>query len=313
MMIKSFVRFASVLFLVSAAAPAFAHGEKDEPPREKANFPDTDIFLLDLSLGDSPAISNARNVTGLAAYENQPSFTPDSSSFLFSRSDEYQTDVYEYLIASKTTRRITRTATNEFSPVASPDNKTISFVTDGPGANQNIAKVTRARPELEKKLLPGSSMREPTGYYSWDHVSGNVLFWSRYGFNVTLTHADKEEAHYVSGNAVPSTPYVIPGTSNFSFVHRQGNGSVWIKELNPVTKAVRPLTPVVGANANYGWAPDGSIMMIEAGTLYRWMEGTDGGWKVVADLADHGIKEAARLAVSPDGTKLAIVGQPASD
>lgn len=296
--------------LAGFSVPALA---QDAAEREKANFPNTDIFLLDLTLGESASVTNARNVTGQAAYENQPSFTPGSTSFLFSRSDDYQTDVYEYDIVNRTTRQITASATNEFSPVATPDNQTISFVTDGPGANQNVATITRAKPGEQKALLPGSSLREPTGYYSWDHATGNVLFWSRYGFNVTLTHADKEQAHYVSGNAVPSTPYVIPGTQNFSFVHRQGNGQMMIKELNPETKAVRPLTPTVGSNANYGWAPDRSIMMIERDVLYRWSEDDEQGWDTVADLSDHGIKDAARLAVSPDGTKLAIVGLPASD
>lgn len=311
---KIFFKVSALLLGLSVSAMAFAHGEKAEVPKVKANFPNTDIFLFDLKLTDNEVvISNALNVTGQAAYENQPSFTPDGSSFLFSRSDDYQTDVYEYEIASGTTRQITTTPTNEFSPVASPDNQTISFVTDGPGANQNIATITRVKPTEQKALLPGNALREPTGYYSWDHATGNVLFWSRYGFNVTLTHTEKEQSHYVTGNAVPSTPYVIPGTRNFSFVHRQGNGQMMIKELNPETKAVRPLTPAVGSNANYGWAPDRSIFMIEADRLYRWREGVSEGWGEISDLSEHGIKGAARLAISPDGTKLAIVGLPASD
>ena len=290
------------------SAPACAAEE-----REKANFPETDIFLFDLVLGDEVSISGGKNVTARIGYDNQPAFTPDSKTFLYSRADEYQTDVYEYDLAAGTSKQITFTDTFEFSPIASPDNKTISFVTDGVGANQNINYIARNRVSKLDKLLPGSALREPVGYYSWDHTNGNVLFWSRYGYNITLASKDSETTHYVTGNAIPATPYIIPGTYNFSFVHRQANDQMWIKELNPKTKAVRPLTPTPGSNANYGWAPDGSILIIEKDVLYRWKENATKGWEKVDALSEYGIKGAARLNVSPDGKKLAIVGVSAAD
>jgi hypothetical protein len=42
--------------------------------------------------------------------------------------------------------------------------------------------------------------------------------------------------------------------------------------------------------------------------LYRLQPGDEAGWQVVVDLASHGIRGITRLAVSPDGTKLAVVG-----
>ncbi|WP_169331825.1 TolB family protein [Robiginitomaculum antarcticum] len=288
--------------LISLAGAAVAQDAKP-----KANLPQTDIFLFDLSLDSETALFNGRNVTARQGYDNQPSFTPDSQSFLYARGDDYQTDVWEYSIETGEARRITNTESSEFSPVATADNLTISFVTDGAGAIQNVVTVTRDNPDLQTKLLPASALREPVGYYSWNVDSGDVLFWSRYGFNVTLASSTSQATHYVSGDAVPSTPYLIPGTQNFSFVHRQGNGQVWIKSVDPKTKAVRPITPIKGSNANYGWTPGGDILMIEKDRLYRWREDAD-GWAEIADLSEFGIKDAARLAVSPDSTKLAVVG-----
>ena len=123
-----------------------------------------------------------------------------------------------------------------------------------------------------------------------------------------LVHESKDLFHYVSGNAVPSSPHIIPGTENFSFLHRQGNGQVWIKELNPTTLAIRPITAVVGNNTHYTWAPDQSIFMLNGTKLHRWK---DKKWSEVADLAKHGIASGTRLAISPDGSKLAVVGVPA--
>ena len=298
----------SIITLPAISLPGQTAAD-DDPQKDKVDYPESDIFLFDLSLApDSATVSNGINVTDRPGYENQPAFTPGNQSFLFSQSDEYQTDVYEYFLESGETKRITDTENMEFSPIPSPDNQTISFVVDGKNANQSIWHITRENktPVWTLKHLPE---REPVGYYGWNHKTGDLIYWSRYGFNIKLTHESKQRVHYVSGDAVPTTPQLIPGSNNFSFVHRQGNGEVWIKELNPVTLAIRPITTVVGSNTHYGWAPDGSILMMEGSTLNRW-HSPESGWQQVADLKAQNVASATRLAVSFDGKKLAVVGVP---
>ncbi|MEM7455808.1 MAG: hypothetical protein AAF456_15755 [Planctomycetota bacterium] len=281
-----------------------------EQDRKKVDYPESDLFLFELSLdGIETSVSEGRNVTARTGYENQPFFRADSRSFVFSQSDEYQTDVFEYFIESGETRQLTRSANMEFSPQPSPDNTTISFVTDGEGANQSVWHVSTQRDAVQWTLehLPE---REPVGYYVWNHDTGYILYWSRYGFSMRLTHESEPLFHYVTGDAVPTTPRMIPETSKFSFVHRQGNSQVWIKELDPETLAIRPLTPVAGTNTHYDWAPDGSIMMMQGTMLFRWKENESEGWQEVADLADAGMQSATRVGISPDGSKLAVVGVP---
>ena len=304
---------ATILITLFCISPL---NSQEKTEKKKADFPESDIFLFELANStDGFAVKNGKNVTAKKGYENQPYFTPDSKSFLFAQADEYQTDVYEYFMATGETKQITDSANMEFSPQPSPDNKTISFVTDGEGANQSIWQIDRDN-KTPKWTLGHLEEREPVGYYSWSHTTGNILFWSRYGFNVRLAHQSKTLTHYVSGDAVPSSPQMIPGTSHFSFLHRQGNGSVWIKELNTETKAIRPLVAVAGNNTHYGWMPDRSIVMMEGTKLHRWSaESTaesDGDkiskWVEVADLGTSGIKSATRVNVSPDGKWLAVVG-----
>ena len=113
--------------------------------------------------------------------------------------------------------------------------------------------------------------------------------------------------------AIPTTPHVIPGTNRFSFMHQQGNGEVWIKELDPETLAIRPLTSVIGSNRNYGWTPGGNLLMCDGTRLQSWTPESKGQWKLVADLDSFGIKNVTRIAISPDGKKLAVVGLPKDD
>lgn len=293
------------ILLALSLSDSIAQDSEAEP----AAFPECDIFLFDVSI--SPAkteLTNCRNVTDAVGYENQPSFVPDSKSFLFSKSDGPQTDIFEYFIESAETKRVTKSKGMEFSPVASPDNKLISYVSDGVGANQSVWQIDRQSPNKPVWVLANQPEREPVGYYCWNRETGFFLFWSRYGFSIRLLHDSKPLTHYVSGSAVPTTPQQIPQSLCFSFVHRQGNGEVWIKELDPESKSVRPLIKCVGSNSHYGWSPDGSIFMVERDVLFRWSGKEAESWVEVVDLSQFNIKDATRLTISPNGNLMAVVG-----
>ena len=282
---------------LSLAAPALA---QDAPEAQ----PDIFLFAYDAAASEN-ALSNGVNTTNRPTlYDNQPFFTPRGATFVYARSDGAQTDVWEYDIASGTHTQITRTPESEYSPTPSPDNRTISVVFE---RNRSVWQIDRASPDAPAWLLEAAGVDEPVGYFARNHATGDVLFWSRYGYNVALSHAGRPAYHFVSGHALPASPQLIPGTGEFSFVHRQTNDEAWIKAVDPVTRAVRPLTPIAGANANYGWAPDGSILQIEGTLVHRWRAGSD-GWEQIADLAQHGLASATRIAVSPDGSRVAVVG-----
>ncbi|MBT0586130.1 TolB family protein [Alteromonas oceanisediminis] len=301
---KSVLWLSSSLLLMAlflGISNAFAEDEKT-----KANFPHTDIFLFDLiSTKEDVSLRNPRNITQRKGYDNQPKFTPNSDTLVFSRGDEYQTDVYEYVLSSGEINQLTDSPETEFSPTPSPDNQSIAFVSD-----RNGSVFLGRRNDLNNPVwaLADTDNREPIGYFAWDHSNDNFFYWSRYGYSVTLVNQRTGMYHFVAGNTPPSTPHLIPNSDNFSFVHRQLNEQVWIKALDPATKAVRPLVQITGPNMNYAWAPDGTIFMIQNNVLMRIAPSAQNDWQRVADLTTFNIKDAARLAVSPDGEKLAVVG-----
>ncbi len=294
----------SAMLGITACAQDSDKPEENPPP---AAFPETEIFLFDYSATNAEdALSNGKNVTNRPGYDNQPFFTKGSDSFVYARDDGTQTDIWEYDIADNTHRQITDNDKSEFSPTPSPDNSKISTVFE---RNLSIWTLDRGAPDQPKWTLETANIEEPVGYFAHNFKTGDIIYWSRYGFNVALTNDSEGEYHYISGNALPATPHIIPGTDTFSFVHRQGNDQVWIKSFDPETKAITPLTPVVGTNINYTWAPDGSILQIEGISVHRWTKDS-GKWTQISDLTDHGLASANRIAVSPDGTKIAVVGLP---
>lgn len=297
-----------LLFVSLSFGLSISNAVADKP---KANFPETEIFLFDLDLGAAESkLSNGANVTQRAGYDNQPYFTPNSESFVYSRGDDYQTDVYEYFIASGKIKQLTDSPATEFSPTPTADNSSLTFVSD---RNASIWLAQRDDASNPKWLIEHTNNREPIGYYAWNQRTGDILYWSQYGFSVSLTNSETATYHFVTGHAVPSTPQIIPNTDNFSFTHRQSNGQVWIKAVDPKTKSVTPLISIVGSNSNYAWAPDGTVLTIERDILYQATIGDEQGWRQIADLSKFGVQGAYRLAISPNGAKLAVVGLPKED
>lgn len=301
----------TTLFAALLMSTSCSNQDNATKTREKVSFPETEIFVFDIDLTKKDdVLSNGQNVTNRVGYDNQPYFTKDSGSFVYARSDEYQTDVYEYVLETGEHKRLTNSPESEFSPTPSPDNTQMSFVFE---RNSSVWHANRGMEDAPTWSLETSEIVEPIGYFARNYKTGDLLYWSREGLNIALTNTNEKVYQFVIDDAVPSTPHLIPGKDTFSFVHSQSTDEVWIKEFDPKTKAIRPLTAIIGANANYGWTPDGSILMIEKDKLYRNDLELDQSWIEIADLTKHGISGANRVAISPNSKKLAVVGLPSEN
>ena len=61
----------------------------------------------------------------------------------------------------------------------------------------------------------------------------------------------------------------------------------------------------------HAWIPDGVLLQAHGSRLYAWIDGNTQEWVEIGDLA--GVADnLSRLAVSPDGSVLAVVGESAS-
>ena len=87
--------------------------------------------------------------------------------------------------------------------------------------------------------------------------------------------------------------------------------SLVIKELNPSTRQISVLTPAVegSTEADCAWTPDGTLLMVKGSVLYGWKRGQS-GWTEITSLERLSLAGVTRLAVSPKGDYLALVGPP---
>ena len=251
-------------------------------------------------------MSRAVNITHTPGYDNQPSFTPDGGAILFtSNRGATQTDIYRYEIAAATTTRVTDTPEGEYSPTVTPDGQHISAIRVEADLTQRLWQFTLqgADPLL---VLEGV---KPVGYHAWadDHTLALFVL----GNPATLQLADTR-----SGNAneiargISRSIQRIPRSGTLSFVDKDEDGSLMIRELDPKTRAVTTLVAAVAGarEADLAWTPEGELLMADKDVLYGWHRDAN-NWNRLASLAPLGMHGVTRLAVSPKGDRIAIVAE----
>jgi hypothetical protein len=285
--------------------------------------PDTEIYLAPLrAVNGAIELGPAVNITNNPGYDNQPFFTPDSRSLLFTSvrgpAGTTQTDIYRYDLVPRTISRVTSTPESEYSPTVTPaGNLSVIRVELDAAKTQRLWQFTidgrDPRPVLENV--------KPVGYHAWAGDQSLALFvlgQPATGLPATLQLADaRTGTAVVLASDIGRSIQRIPGSPSISFVQRSrgedgsGPASLAIKELNPVTKEISLLTPAVpgSTEADTAWTPDGTLLMVKGSVLYGWKRG-DSGWKEITTLERLSLPAATRLAVSPNGAWLALVGPP---
>jgi hypothetical protein len=265
--------------------------------------PDTEIFLVPLTNTDSGiSIGTPRNVTARAGYDNQPSFTPDGRAIFFtSVRDDAQADIYRYDIASGATTRVTATAPeSEYSATVIPGEEAISVVRVERDSTQRLWRfpLDGGAPSVILEHV------KPVGYHAW--AGARTLFMFVLGDPPTLQRAAPgDSASAVLAEGIGRSIQPMPG-GGVSVVLKVAPDEWWIARVDPGTNSIERLVRTRPGQEDHAWMPDGSLLMAEADTLYRWTRG--GEWVAVTTFSDPGMARVSRLAVSPDGEWLAVVG-----
>jgi hypothetical protein len=290
---------------------------------------DSEVFLAELTgAGPTLAVGPPLNISNNPGYDNQPAFSPDGTQVFFASargaaapardavsrqpSPLPKTDIYRYEIASRRMWRITETPESEFSPTVMPDGTHLSMIRVESDGTQHLCSVESASTSKRETsvILPNV---KPVGYHEWIDARRVALYvLGETGQPSTLQIASITDGTTRTvatgiGRSVQRMP-----SGSISFVQRAtttgGSVTALLKELDTHSFEARTLmTPAAGMTDPYvAWHPDGTALMAAGSAIYRWRPG-DADWSVVAHLDGFGLHEVTRLAVSPDGHRLAIV------
>ncbi len=268
--------------------------------------PATDIFLADLQWrGDSLFVNQIRKVVAHSGYDNQPLFLPDGKAFLFtSMRGGMQTDVYRYDLYADTVVQVTATPESEYSPTPMPDGRHFSAVRVERDSTQRLwqFKLDGSQPRV---LLPNIM---PVGYHAWLDSSRVALFVL--GDPVTLQIVDiRDQQPQIFLGQIGRCLRKQPGSQAITFVHKISDSEWWIKSLQFPELRFAEIVRTLPGSEDFCWTPAGVLLMGKGSVLYRFDPRRDIAWRPVHDLAEYGVRGITRLAISPDGRKLAIVAQ----
>ena len=274
-------------------------------PPLRAQAPGTDIWVASLNADGLP-VGEWRNVTARPGYDNQPGFTPDGGAVLYTSERDAQTDIYRHDLATGATARVTATPESEYSATVMPGGDRFSVIRVEADSTQRLWSFARdgSDPRL---VLTGIW---PVGYHAW--IDERTLGLFVLGSPATLQIADtRDGTARVAASDIGRSLHRVPGRAAVSFLHRVDGVSL-LRIHEPATGGFEDLVEPLPDAVDYAWTPGGVLLMGSGSRLFALDPATDTGWREVADLSAAGVAGITRLAVSLDGTRIAVVGEDPS-
>jgi hypothetical protein len=268
-------------------------------PGPPADTSSTDIYLLDLDGG-----GEVSNITNRRGYDNQPSWE-NKNRILYTSEHNRQTDIYDIDFSFNRINRVTDTPEREYSPALTPDGKAISVIRVERDSAQRLWRF----PKTERPpsvILPEV---RPVGYYAWLDTSTVALFVLGNPNTLQIGNTQTGRARVVTTNIGRSLQRV-PGGRRASFVQREGSSWV-LKTVDPEARAdmtfrIDRIGPLPDSAEYVVWKSDKELYTAAGSRILR-MKLPDTRWHSVVDLAPKGIRRISRLALSPNGSGLALV------
>ncbi len=268
----------------------------------------TDVWVVELTgSGSALEFGRPRNLTNRAGYDNQPQFSPDGRSLLYTRIETSgRADSWRVAISNGESVRVTNTEVEqEYSPTPMPDGSGFSVIVVEADSTQRVWAYDWAGTP-RRPIVPGL---KPVGYYVWigSSVLGAFVLANPAPDVLVLMHPLTDRVDTLARD-IERAFARVPGREAFTFVQRT-DSSTLVSEVDVRTSTVRLVMSGPSGLEYHVWLPDGSMLISGQGQIWRWHESR---LTPFADLRVMGIRGVTRMALSSDGRTLAFVAEDAA-
>lgn len=261
----------------------------------------SEIYLFDFQYtGDNYVLSNPINISNHPGYDNQPSFTEDGESILFTSFREGQADISIYDIKMDFRNWLTNTPQNEISPSPYPGKKKFFTYIKTENNQQNIY-TSSYKNKPPKPLIVDKKI----AYYAW--FSEDIMVTYVLGDNDALfIEHFKHKITYPIQQQIGRSFERIPGTNLIGFIS-MSHEVPEIYSINPLTNKMTYIVDALEDSKDCAFTDHGSILMAKEDKIYKFRQDQDQEWTPIIIESDIPLKGISRLTISPNGRKIAVV------
>ncbi len=267
----------------------------------------SEIYVFDLVENDSVIrLSNPVNISSNPGYDNQPVFTEDGLQVMFASERAGQTDIAQYNLSEGYRTWITNTPDSEYSPAPYPKKKKyFTCVRLNQDETQYLYKYAYKKkpPEI---MLPELRV----GYYLWFDEKMLVTFVIGDVESLQVSNF-KYDIRYPIEKNIGRSLQKIPAAARewqgkMSYISLE-HGSPEIYAIDPSKSVPIYITDALDNSQDLVWTRSGSILMGNETGLFRFRADLSEDWLPVIIESDLPVEGISRLAISPNGKKIAVV------
>ena len=266
-------------------------------------LPGTEIYLFDLKKGKNGLLlSGAENMTNRPGYDNQPFFHPDKPLVYYASADqEGRTDILVYNYKTREIKKITGTREREYSPTVTPDKKFISCIIQRDSGQQDLGKypIDGGEPIIIVNTLK-------IGYHAWADEN-NLCMFVLGEPNTLNSYSTSEKRGFIITDSIGRSIHRVPRSSLISFVDKGRSGKWIIRKISLEDGSIEVVAETLPQREDLAWTSNGNILMSDGEKIFFLKPGKKARWKEAENQSQVTLKSITRLAVSNDGTKLAVV------
>ncbi len=276
-----------------------------------AQLPNTQVYAFDLGRdGAGFTFLKCKMLTAFNpyGYNNQPQWVNNNELYLAVQfpNDTNQTDIWSLSLINNVISRVTATPESEYSPTLMPDRRSISCVRVDAGRSptQRLWTYPLDRSSTGKDLL---SLHPNVGYHCWLSDKKLALFMVDGSNNyLKLVNAEDQSSIQLTSGIGRSLARMNDG--KLAYVHKQTAQQWVIKTLDPQSYSGTVISETVAGSEDFALLSDGTFLMGQGSKMYAmYPSDPQKEWREVADLAQFGVINIKRLAVSREGDRIAIV------